>query len=171
MTTCILQCYWLATLLARQYRTDYNRQKTAVILLQANVRIMQVQKILTTQHSAATVIQAMYKCHLQRSWYLRLKSVVIMIQRLKRANDVVRRLKEAKTLREINNAAIVIQRYWRRYHEVSLALMKLNFVKIIVFSYRSVIMKERSINVPPLYRCVCNNTCTSSFHISCYDPN
>ena len=122
-SVCIIQYHWRATLASRRSRIAYLKTRKAILTIQSHFRRKQVQLQLTRQHHAATVIQTMYRCHVQRRWYLKLKSTVVVIQKLKRAKDVLRGLKEAKRLREMNDAAIVIQGYWRRYQEVSCMLL------------------------------------------------
>ena len=122
-SVCIIQYHWRATLASRRSRTAYLKTRKAILTIQSHFRRKQVQLQLARQHHAATVIQAMYRCHVLRRWYLKLKSTVVAIQKLKRAKDALRGLKEAKRLREMNDAAIVIQGYWRRYQEVSCLLL------------------------------------------------
>ena len=58
-----------------------------------------------------------------RRRYLRLMGMVITIQRSMRVKAKVRRLREAKRMEERNRAALIIQKYWRKYQEVCVCVI------------------------------------------------
>ena len=119
-SVCVLQCYWRATILGRSEREVYMRKKQAAIILQANVRRWQVQRMIAQQHKAATTIQSIVRCHLHRQRYIALKKSTLVIQYRWRATLLATR--ERMAYLQLKGASIVLQshvRRWRIQREIS----------------------------------------------------
>ena len=113
-----IQHYWRATLVAREQRRLYLKERSAIITLQSCWRKCLVLRQLNRLVHASTIIQSRYRGLVARRQYLRLRGVIITMQRSIRAKTEVKRLREAKRMEERNRAAVVIQQYWRNYQEV-----------------------------------------------------
>ena len=108
----VLQCYWRATLLARQCRVSYLRLKTSTIILQAHVRRRKVQKRLAIQHRAATVIQSMFRCYIEKRRFTKIRGSLVVIQCRWRATLLARQCRRSYT--ELRRAATTLQSHFRR---------------------------------------------------------
>ena len=113
-----IQYYWRATLIAREQRRLYLKERSAIITLQSCWRKCLVLRQFNRLVRASTIFQSRYRGMVARRRYLRLRGVVITIQRSLRVKAEVRRLREAKRMEERNRGALVIQKYWRKYQEV-----------------------------------------------------
>ena len=119
-SVCVLQCHWRATILGRRQKEVYMRKKQAAIIIQANVRRWQVQRMIAQQHRAATTIQSTVRCHLHRQRYIALKKSTLVIQYRWRATLLATR--ERMAYLQLKRASIVLQshvRRWRVQREIS----------------------------------------------------
>ncbi|XP_041346699.1 abnormal spindle-like microcephaly-associated protein homolog, partial [Gigantopelta aegis] len=109
--------YWRATLLANRQRKTYMELKQAAVVLQSHYRRYQkvaVQREITRQHQAATIIQSWIRRYNQRKQYLTLKHSVIVLQMYWRATLACK--KERMTycrMKEAASCTITLQKYWR----------------------------------------------------------
>ena len=107
----VIEQYWSATLAARGCRTEYLKQRRAIITLQANVRRRKVQKMITHQNLCAIKIQSMFRCYAQKRKYLAIKVSVKVIECYLKATLLARQCRqEYLTLRQ---AAIICQSHVR----------------------------------------------------------
>ena len=142
-SVCILQCYWRATMLCRREREAYIRKKQAAIIIQANVRRWQVQRMMAQQHRAATTIQSTVRCHLHRQRYIALKKSTLVIQYRWRATLLATR--ERMAYLQLKRASIVLQshvRRWRIQREIS---RQQKAATIIQSMYRCYIQRKQYI--------------------------
>uniref|UniRef100_A0A1X7V6E3 Calponin-homology (CH) domain-containing protein n=2 Tax=Amphimedon queenslandica TaxID=400682 RepID=A0A1X7V6E3_AMPQE len=109
----LLQLYWRATLLARNKREEYLKNRRAAITIQSHFRRWKVQKQLAIQHEAATLIQSHVRGHLASQKYVTLKLKIIHLQAYWRATLLAR--KEREIYLDKRRAAITLQSHFKRW--------------------------------------------------------
>ncbi|KAF9099502.1 hypothetical protein BGX23_001647 [Mortierella sp. AD031] len=110
----IIQESWRAVLVGRQTRREYQELRSTFIRFQASIRgyLLRQRLIKVMQENQASMtIQAVWRGHVQRKSYLRLKGAAITIQQSWKA--VQQRRREQHMYEEYRWAAIVTQRWWR----------------------------------------------------------
>ncbi|XP_060034467.1 abnormal spindle-like microcephaly-associated protein [Erinaceus europaeus] len=157
----IIQRWYRNTQIANHQRKEYLCLKKTAIKIQAVYRGVRVRKHIQHMHKAATAIKAMFKMHQSERKYHKMRTAAILIQRRYRAyyQGKIQRAKYLtilkavntlqasfrrfrQTLRKKQNAATLIQSYYRRYRQQKYFNQLKKVTRIVQQKYRAI--KERN---------------------------
>merc|ERR1719347_271390 len=102
-----IQSWWRKVLAQNRYRKEVNK----IILIQSLVRRLLAKRKMNMLKTIVK-IQSIYKRNCQRKIFLESKAAVVGIQRLFRANQVSRGIRDTFLVKR--NRAIAIQTWWRQ---------------------------------------------------------